>query len=259
MIRVVPQIGRFFSYDDKGLKLTTGKIFLFFRDEAVEEAIAGILGDVKDAGLRVERDGLVAESSELLERDGLLELTVVSGLHLKAIPVLLAALRGEIRGLLTGDPSSPRHRAACAVPVGAGEREELAEDLAADGIVDDVRGSSNVRKVTGAAEVVGLLFVEILRRFIAGEGALRLLGGGKLMVSDKDDAAIFSGETGHTIWLSGDAETIAHGISGGRDDLVGKALGEVEDALGIGDERPVGRGHAGSGLGAEVVLKTYKA
>ena len=71
------------------------------------------------------------------------------------------------------------------------------------------------------------------------EVAVQAAGALELVVADQGDLAASEVETAHAVRLAGDEEAVVHGVAALRDDLVGEALGQVEQAVRVADERTV--------------------
>ena len=115
--------------------------------EAVEPAGRGVFGLVHDAGLRVDGDRFVAESTHLLEgrRDG-----VAEGRHVEDVAVRLSQPCGRRAGcrLLARQPRTPRRRPAGAVAHRAAEAGKAFDQPAIAGIeLKRCRAAAGVRVV----------------------------------------------------------------------------------------------------------------
>ena len=79
------------------------------------------------------------------------------------------------------------------------------------------------------------LLIEAAGAEIAVQGA----GALELVVADEGDVAAAEIETAHAVGLAGDEQAVVHGVAALRDDLVGEALGQVEQTVRIGEKRAV--------------------
>ena len=124
-------------------------------DPAVEQAVrvVRVLGLVDDIGRGVYRHRLVSEPPKELERD--IALAHVGDLarrvDLEHIAMVLGeSARGELFGLLAGQPRVPRGLSSCTVVAGAGDACVLAETVAV-GVDLDGGGASSGADVIGQA------------------------------------------------------------------------------------------------------------
>ncbi|MNE36588.1 hypothetical protein D3C80_1304030 [compost metagenome] len=124
------------------------------RDEAVEEAVALILGQVGDAGAGVDADGLVVEAAHGLQRHGIDQTGRVGGdLEHPAVGLGDVGVGGRLDGFLAGQPTAPRRVAAAAVGRGADQRQVLTHRLTGFEVVDQGRRAAG----QGAAVLVGVV------------------------------------------------------------------------------------------------------
>ena len=208
---------------------------------AVDQAVAGVLGLVDDAGRRIDGHGLVVEAAHRLQRHGLHRPRGRTRGHLEVVPVvLLVVVVGALGRLLAGDPAAPRGEAAGAVADGAGEAEVVALHVAAG--ADDEGGRAPQGR--GAAAPV----VEPLLRHLADalvllpEGADLSGPRGELVVADQQGPALGPGEGGHRVGGPRDPQAVVHLVAGAGDHPVGEARGQVDDGAGVRPQGAVARG-----------------
>ncbi len=209
------------------------------RDEAVDESVADVLGEVEDAGGGIEGDGFVLEASEALEGARLGESAVGAGGDFEGPAVVLCVLIvGELFGFLAGDPCAPGGGSAGAVVLGACQREEVADESPGAGVVDERGDASEGRPVgAGRAGVVEAVGVDAVEQFVVpAEGPFARGEVGDFVVAHEDGQAVGAGEGGHAVVQRGDEEAVVHALAVLGDHVVGEAGGEVDDAERIGLE-----------------------
>ncbi|MNS67444.1 hypothetical protein D3C72_1006980 [compost metagenome] len=59
------------------------------------------------------------------------------------------------------------------------------------------------------------------------------------MVAHQGDRGGAQGEAAHAVRLAGDQQAVVHGLAALGDDLIGEALGQVEQGVGVGFQRAV--------------------
>src|SRR5690606_22675372 len=217
-----------------------------------------VLGEVGDVGVRVDGDGLVREAAEGGQRHGLGAPAV--GVDLED-PAVAPGLAVEPFGLLAGQPRPPRGAAARAVHGRPGEADVLRQQVAV--AVDlERRGAAGGGGVVGQfarrhgrGAVVALLVVADKERVGAplGTVAVPLGAVARVTVAVARVAVTVTGvtmvvagvtvaggrERGHSVVVAGDDDTVGDGVALHRHDLVGETLGQVQDALGVGDQGAV--------------------
>ncbi len=117
--------------------------------EAIDQAVSPIFGQIDDPGLAIDRDRLMTETPHRFQRHGRgwFDLRVRSDLEHVAVIVIGGealsfddGLAGAGDGFFAGKPGAPRRRAARAVPLRAGEAQVLTDDFLALGIKNDRGG-----------------------------------------------------------------------------------------------------------------------
>jgi hypothetical protein len=89
-------------------------------------------------------------------------------------------------------------------------------------------------------QVVGEGLVELGRQGAArAQGAAIDVDQLELVVAHQGDAVPAEVEAAHAVGLERDQQAVAHGLAGLGDHLVGEAVGQVEETLGIGPERSI--------------------
>ena len=71
------------------------------------------------------------------------------------------------------------------------------------------------------------------------ESAVVEVAGRELVVADQQHAVVAGRETAHAVGLAGDQQAVTHRLPGLGDHLVGKAFRQIEQMLGIADQRAV--------------------
>ena len=79
-------------------------------------------------------------------------------------------------------------------------------------------------------------FAQILVVVAKGTGFFR--PGAQLLVAHQNDAAFWPGEGSHPVGCARQSQTIVHEFAGACENPIAKTLGQVEDASGVGHERP---------------------
>ncbi|MNE18343.1 hypothetical protein D3C80_1113750 [compost metagenome] len=69
--------------------------------------------------------------------------------------------------------------------------------------------------------------------------AVKRLGALQLVVAHQGHRGGRQGEAAHAVRLAGDQQAIVHRLAALGDDLIGKALGQVEQAVGVGLQRTI--------------------
>ncbi|MNV52605.1 hypothetical protein D3C71_1447070 [compost metagenome] len=123
-------------------------------NEAIEEAVALILGQVGDAGARVYADGLVIEAAHGFQRHGIDQTGGVGGdFEHPAVDLGHVGVGWGLDRLLAGQPAAPGRVAAAAVGRGADQRQVLTHRLTGFEVVDQGRRAAG----QGAAVLVGIV------------------------------------------------------------------------------------------------------
>ena len=84
-------------------------------------------------------------------------------------------------------------------------------------------------------------------RGAAAEWAVGMVVRPELVIADQRDAAVVERYGAHAVRPVGHDEALVHAVAEARDDAVGKALGQVEQAGRIGSKRAVAEAVAGGG------------
>ncbi|MNS67445.1 hypothetical protein D3C72_1006990 [compost metagenome] len=152
---VVGTVGAGLPLEGHGLQPSAARQLARNRgDEAVEEAVALILGQVGDAGARVDADGLVIEAAHGFQRHGVDQAGRIGGdLEHPAVGLGHVGVGGGLDRLLAGQPAAPGRVAAAAVGRGAGQRQVLTHRLTGFEVVDQGRRAAG----QGAAVLVGVV------------------------------------------------------------------------------------------------------
>ena len=207
------------------------------RDEAVEQAVRLVFGQIDDAGARVDADRFMLEPAHGLQRNGIDQTRGGRG-HLEDIAVGLGhiSVSAGLFGFLAGQPTAPRGVAAAAVGAGAGQGQELAHDLTRVEIIDQC-GRATGQGATVLVGVIALRRVEqadpLLMEAARSEVAVQATGTFQFVVPHEGDAWTVQRKTTHSVELARDEQTIVHGVAALGDDLVGKAFRQVEQAIGV--------------------------
>ena len=212
-------------------------------NEAVEQAVGPVLGQIDDACAGIDTDRLVVEPAHGLQRDRI-DQALGARRHLEDIAVFLGHVRvgGRFLRLLAGQPRAPRCLAAAAVGAGARQAEVLAFGLAGRHVVDDCGRAAG----QGAAVLVGVIGAARIQQtdslLVVAAGtpvAVRRRRTLEFVIADQGDPASIKGETAHAVELAGDQQAVGHGLAALGHDAVGEALGQVEHAVGITLQRTV--------------------
>ena len=84
-------------------------------------------------------------------------------------------------------------------------------------------------------EQTDTLLMEAARTHVAVQAA----GALELVVAHQGHLALAEVETAHAVRLAGDEQAVVHGVAALGDDLVGEPLGQVEQAVGVHNQRTV--------------------
>ncbi|MNE19848.1 hypothetical protein D3C80_1129450 [compost metagenome] len=143
---------------------------------------------------------------------------------------------------LAGQPGAPGGVAAAAVGRGAGQRQMLTHGFASLEIIDQ-GGRAAGQGATVLVGVIGLGGVQQAEAFVVetpgAHVAMKRLGPLQLMIAHQGKRGRRQGETAHAVGLARDQQAVVHGFAALGDYLIGKALGQVEQAVGIGLQRAI--------------------
>ena len=182
-------------------------------EEAVEERIARVLGQVDDAGGGIDGGGLVREAAHGGERDGLGEARVGGGDFEDEAVGLAGVGAGHELGFLAGEPGTPGRGSAAAIDRRAGERKVRALDALCREVDQRGGGSARVRTAGG----VGVVDECGIDRAAGGEGAVgvRLVADAEFVVADEKAACriALDRESGHAVMRGGLDEAVGHAIA----------------------------------------------
>ena len=140
----------------------------------------------------------------------------------------------------------------------------LADHLTRRQIVDD--GGTTAGQ--GAAVLVGVIGLggvqqaePLLSQTAGAEVAVQAGRALELVIDHQGDARAFERETGHAVRLSRREQAVGHGVAALGYDLVGKALGQVEQPVRVAHQRTVAMnlvdvGFFAGGLGGGVARQT---
>ena len=161
----------------------------------------------------------------------------------------LRALAAHDR-LLAAQPAAPGRRSARAIDRSAGQAEEMSLAAVAAGIVDDGRRPAGKHPAVIAPAVEARLAQPLRQPHQTAGGADRIVLEAELVIADQRDAPAAEREAGHAVELAGREVTVVHDVALRGDDRIAKARGQIEIAVGIGDQRPVARHLAAIGRDA---------
>ena len=212
-------------------------------NEAIEQAGVVVFGQIDDAGAGIDADGLVIEAAHRLEGHGI-DQAGRGRRHFEDPPMALGhmGIGRRLQRFLAGQPTAPRRRPAAAVGGGSGQRQISADHPAGRQIIDDGGTAAG----QGAAILVGVVApagVQQVKPFLtksAGtEVAMQAAGAFQLVIDDQGHARPFQRETSHAVRLSGSEQAVVHRVAALGHDLIGKAFGQIEQAIGIAQQRAV--------------------
>ena len=132
----------------------------------------------------------------------------------------------------------PRGRPSGAVDRRAGQAEKFPLHRAGLRVVHKGRGAAQARHLA-VAPVVQVLFGQFAQPLVVvakGTGLLRPAA--QFVVAHQNDAALWPGESGHPVGCARHPQAVVHRIAGARENPIAKSLGQIEDASGVGHERP---------------------
>ncbi len=179
----------------------------------------------------------MAEAAQGAEGNGFLEAGFCGGFDFEAPPVVFPPVMEQLGGFLAGDKGTPRHRAARAVPVGAGEGKKLGDGFPGGGVEDDIGGAAQLGIAAFRTRVVAEGGIQALRiAAVVRERTVAFHIDGKLVVADEDDLSIRAGKGSHAVRFSGNLEAIRHFPAFFRKDAVGETFREIDDSLGVFEE-----------------------
>ena len=222
------------------------------RDEAVEQPVGPILGQIDHARPRIDAHRLMVEAPHAGQGLGL-DQAGLARRHLEHPAVALRHVGGlrPILRLLAGQPGAPGRVAAAAIGAGADQAEVLALHDARVHVIDQ-RGRAAWHDAAVLGHAIGARPIDPLQPTgVVGPGRARPVRRRRrlqFVVAHQGDLGALQREAAHAVELSGNQQAVVHHLAGARQNAIGEALGQIEPAGGIGLQRTVARDLVDVGL-----------
>ena len=183
---------------------------------------------------------LVVEATQSCQRDSLDEGGFGGDRYLKAVPVVSGQrLIRSVYRFLARNPCIPRCGATRAVSQRTRQAQERALQPTLPRVVHERRGSTKAG-ITTSPRVVHQISVSFLVEQLIVPTKRTMpprSSSADLVIAHENCQAIGPWKCGHPVMGIRDKETVCHRLSGARDDLIRKALREIDDSVRVAQER----------------------
>ena len=231
---------------DKGHGLKPAAVDQFAgrgRDETVKETFVVVLRQIDDAGPGIDAHRLVVEPAHRLQgHRGDQTGRVRRHFEDPAVGLGHIGVGGCLERLFAGQPAAPRGVAARAVGAGPGQRQVLAHRLAGLEVVNQGRRAAR----QGPSILVGVIALgrvqqadPLLTETAGAEVTVQAAGPLEFVVANQGHTRSVKREASHPVRLTRHEQPVVHGVAALGDDLVGKALRQIEQAVGVRDQRAI--------------------